>query len=88
MYSEASAYYAMMRSGVWAQEEPEKCLCRGNGWALSEVDTWHKCSIHYMGQTHPESCEDAWPYGGEGGGAEGAVVATFPKEMADDDIPF
>lgn len=37
-----------------------RCKCRGNGWALSELDTWHKCRYHYKGQPHPE--DDGVPY--------------------------
>ncbi len=51
--SELSSYYENFKAGYWANEDPEKCLCHG-GWALSEVDTWHECPVHYCGQLHPD----------------------------------
>jgi hypothetical protein len=48
------AYYNAFKRGDWATQDPNACPCRGNGWALSDVDTWHECPIHYTGQRHPE----------------------------------
>lgn len=42
------------RTQVWKDEDPALCGCHGSGWFLSEVDTIHKCSIHWVGQPHPE----------------------------------
>jgi len=50
-------YYQMFNSGCWATSDVEECLCHGNGWALSDVDTWHKCPVHFAGQLHPEADE-------------------------------
>ncbi len=52
--SELQQYYDDFCSGYWADEDPNRCRCGGGGWALSEVDTWHECPIHYKGQIHPE----------------------------------
>lgn len=59
-------YYDSFKLGYWAEEDPKNCLCYGCGWALSDVDTWHQCPIHFKGQRHPEDdtpdecpeCED------------------------------
>lgn len=56
--SELQHYYENFRTGWWADEDPGKCPCHGHGWALSEVDTWHTCRIHYRGQRHPDDYED------------------------------
>lgn len=48
-------YYNEFKMGYWAEEDPQHCLCHGNGWALSDVDTWHECPIHYKGQLNPEN---------------------------------
>jgi hypothetical protein len=55
--SELQAHYDMMRSGCWATSNADECPCHGRGFALSEVDTWHKCPVHFEGQLHPEACE-------------------------------
>lgn len=47
------AYYDAFRQGHWATEKG--CLCRGSGWALSDLDTWHECPLHYEGQPHPDA---------------------------------
>jgi hypothetical protein len=57
MSSELQSYYDNFRTGYWASLEESECPCHGGGWALSDVDTWHQCPIHYTGQAHPESEE-------------------------------
>jgi hypothetical protein len=54
--SEMQQYYDNFRTGLlWAHPEADQCLCRGSGYALSEVDTWHECRYHHVpGQPHPE----------------------------------
>jgi hypothetical protein len=52
--SELQDYYNQFNTGVWADPDPKVCLCRGSGWALSDVDTFHECRFHYTGQRHPE----------------------------------
>ena len=55
--SELAAYYEAFRTGYWAEENETVCPCHGSGWALSEVDTWHECPVHFRGQPSPESHE-------------------------------
>jgi len=55
--SELQAYYDTFRTGCWATEDAEECPCHGGGWALSDVDTWHKCPTHYCGQALPEAAD-------------------------------
>lgn len=52
--SEFQQYYDGFCQGRWARESTSECPCGGSGWALSEVDTWHKCPCHWAGQPHPE----------------------------------
>ena len=54
--SELQHDYDTFRTGYWATANAEDCPCH-DGWALSEVDTWHKCPVHFAGQLHPETCE-------------------------------
>jgi len=42
------------RRGDFAQEDKGLCGCRGSGWFLSGVDTWHECPVHFLGQPCPE----------------------------------
>ena len=63
--STLQAYYNEFRCGHWADHDPDVCLCHGSGWALSDVDTWHECPVHYAGQLHPEvacDCETEEEY--------------------------
>lgn len=39
--------------------DPKECLCHGSGWVISDLDTAHKCHVHYKGQPHPED-DYAW----------------------------
>ena len=41
--------------GGWEHPAPSKCPCKGTGWALSNLDTWHKCQVHGFGTQHPEN---------------------------------
>lgn len=43
-----------MQSGQWAERNPLTCPCKGSGWKLSDLDTWHECPYHKHGSTHPE----------------------------------
>lgn len=57
--SELQSYYDAFSTGYWATPDASECECGGGGWALSDVDTWHKCPCHFWGQPHPEEqCED------------------------------
>jgi hypothetical protein len=88
--SELQAYYDNFRAGYWARQDANECRCHGGGWALSEVDTWHKCPVHFHGQTHPEDegreCDpcDAIP----APVAEPVALAVAKDEVGEDDIPF
>ncbi len=53
--SEYQNYYTnFAEAGVWKNPDKDLCGCRGSGWFLSEVDTWHHCHLHNTGQIHPE----------------------------------
>jgi hypothetical protein len=52
--SEYQQYYEAFSVGYWSDPDPAHCGCRGGGWALSEVDTWHRCPQHGAGVPHPE----------------------------------
>ncbi len=54
--SEASAYYMDFSASQPWHFDPAVCPCRGRGWLLSEVDTWHSCRYH-KDETHPEDPE-------------------------------
>ena len=46
--------FRAMESGHWAEADAADCPCRGRGWLLSDLDTWHRCPIHGKGKPHPE----------------------------------
>lgn len=88
-YSEHDQYLASFQTGYWATEDEASCPCHGSGWALSEVDTWHECPVHFQGQTHPEA-EEGLP-------SQEEVEASYhsyhndPEPswcLGDDDCPF
>ena len=85
-YSEHSAYYNNFRRGQWACEAAATCPCRGYGWALSEVDTWHECPAHFDGQRHPED-HDPEDHDEDVADTEPAPVSVAVV-AAEDDIPF
>ena len=99
MRSELETYYEAFCSGYWVEEDANYCPCKGSGWALSDVDTWHKCPAHYRGQRHPED-EAAYWEALEAWEKEKAkdVFVTYPvyvggplvKEVVvgEDDVPF
>jgi hypothetical protein len=55
--SELQLYYDNCRAGQWKAKDADQCGCRGSGWFLSEVDTFHRCNFH------PPAC-DCDPYEG------------------------
>jgi len=79
--SELQAYYDEFRRGLWATSDPEECRCYGRGWALSEVDTWHRCPVHFEGQLHPEE-SDGFEDEDEFLAAEEASKARFVEYQA------
>lgn len=56
--SELTNCYEAARVGTWMHPEASRCGCKGKGWFLSEVDTWHSCGFHFDGQLHPEGGDD------------------------------
>ena len=78
-------YYRDFCAALWRDEDPARCGCRGRGWVLSDLDTWHQCPIHGKGARHPED-----DHGDEV--EEGDEVVAPAAEMAvvlgDDDLPF
>ncbi len=58
-YSEQAAYYQAFSTGYWASEDAASCPCHGQGYVLSEVDTWHECPVHFCGQLHPDALDGA-----------------------------
>ena len=52
------ALYNEAQSGLWAHFNPFECGCKGSGWHLSQVDTWHKCRIHNPKAPHPEAYDN------------------------------
>jgi len=63
--NEHQLYHAGYSQAYWADEDPKKCGCRGSGWSLSNIDTWHSCPIHNTGQKHPyeqeaEAAAESW----------------------------
>jgi hypothetical protein len=84
MSGQLQSYYDDFRRGYWAVREAEDCPCHGNGWALSDVDTWHTCPIHYKGQSHPEDDREECSVKEELPKVE--VVFVGPSE--EDEIPF
>ncbi len=63
--SELQDYFNMVAYGgddsppPWIREEAAECGCRGSGWFLSQVDTYHRCPLHFHGQINPEMYEDS-----------------------------
>jgi hypothetical protein len=53
-YSEYTSYYEDFKTGYWADSDARVCRCKGHGWTLSEVDTWHRCPFHGVGKAHPD----------------------------------
>lgn len=48
-------YIQSVQSGQWARIDPRTCPCKGQGWMLSDLDTWHRCPVHsFEGMAHPE----------------------------------
>lgn len=83
---ELQQYYDACVRGMFASEDARECGCRGHGWFLSEVDTWHKCPVHFDGQRHPEDHDEDEPLGDAPAEPLPAMIAT--DEVGDDDIPF
>ena len=85
--SELQHYYDSFRSAYWADHDRALCGCRGTGWALSQVDTWHQCPIHGKGVPHPDEVEMEGDDATDVGPAPVVVRPPLPAED-DDHIPF
>jgi len=101
MYSEHQEEYRRMNTGAWATEDKEHCPCRGAGWCLSDLDTWHRCPVHGRGKMHPkmrdlyeEECaenERAWkedPVVISDIVVVGKPLTSPPQRANSDDLPF
>jgi hypothetical protein len=81
--SELSHYYneVACNSSTWSHPDKKHCGCRGSGWWLSELDTWHECPYH--DGPHPDHDD-------EGNYDDMVVVIPEPRSPRpeDDDIPF
>jgi len=92
--SDLEAYYENFATqpSRWRAEDPCECGCKGTGYFLSELDTWHVCSIHYTeGQQHPEDETDPVEYAVSGllRFFHRMQPVTFIVPVDDeDDIPF
>ena len=94
--SELSHYYneVACNPSVWSDSDPAKCGCRGGGWFLSEVDTWHRCPAHGKGVAHPEDAGYEDEDEPEGDVPEPVAPtpipdwATLNTVSEDDDLPF
>lgn len=78
---------------MFADADPARCGCRGHGWYLSEVDTFHKCPAHYAGQPHPEDESALEPAGDFEPCEAPEITEPLPfliatDEASDNDIPF
>ena len=56
-FTPTQVYEMACYTSLWADEDPSRCGCRGRGWMLSDVDTWHQCPAHGRGVMHPEEAE-------------------------------
>lgn len=90
--SEAQMHTQAIEAGWSSTEDPETCGCHGGGWILSQLDTFHKCPIHFADQRHPEDdSEDDKP---KSGYAPVEYVGESDQEPTDawyydnDRIPF
>ncbi len=92
MHSEMEQYFSdfstRVNCGAFSDPDPDVCECRGSGWFLSSVDTWHECPAH-RGQPHPED------YDHDDTAQHDAHVWTFfchnnqpTIDSLEDDIPF
>lgn len=100
MYSEYTQYYHDVAcSGSWARENSDTCGCKGKGWWLSELDTWHQCPYHGKDVPHPEEYdyEQELKLEVESHAKEqGMTIEEYLNSLApivietdnDDDIPF
>ena len=87
---EYSDYYQDCNRGSFARANASECGCRGHGWFLSQVDTWHQCPAHWTPECrHPEDDRQD-EADGEPEGEREPVPETWPVSTrdADDGLPF
>ena len=61
MADELSQYYnEFVRGCGWVRADKDECGCQGSGWFLSQVDTWHRCTLHGTKENsrHPEDYDE------------------------------
>lgn len=60
--NEYETYYREVAcNSTWADPDEARCGCRGSGWWLSELDTWHECPVHHRkGQPGPDDTDADW----------------------------
>lgn len=56
-YENAKEYFARYGCSNWGEDQGNPSC---SGWLLSDFDTWHKCSLHYKGQPHPDEIDDCY----------------------------
>jgi hypothetical protein len=87
MSSEHEIYYQEVACGAaWVDEDPDACGCKGSGYWLSELDTWHKCRLHAPDAVHPE-----YEYCLEEMEEQEIVIPaedSIPDVIDESDIPF
>ena len=84
--SEYTLYYASF-PGIVAHEmdpDPDICICRGSGWILSNIDTWHPCWVHKGSHPEDDSADvEPWNFN-----PPAAPKVEGPEPELVDDIPF
>lgn len=88
--NEYEAHYRNCEAGYFAHPDASQCGCRGSGYYLSQLDTWHECPYHHVaGQAHPE---DPGPEEYEAEPADPTESAPTepapPPDFDEEDIPF
>lgn len=76
-------FHEVCKSAIWADTDESICGCRGSGWWLSEVDTWHKCPFHGHDAPHPEG-----PHPDEGCEVAPPLPAAEAPSVQEGDILF
>ena len=81
--SELTMIYEAAERGFWSNPNPSRCGCRGGGWFLSDVDSWHECPYH-GGTPYPEDDyhEEAWDHAAH----ERAIYVTAWRHFRDEGV--
>jgi hypothetical protein len=86
MATEYLNYIATISQGWYSNQDPEVCPCRGNGWILSDLDTWVQCPLHPQGP-HPEM-DSPWEEDESCEEIPEVPPNELREEEEDPDIPF